>query len=125
VPDVPAGDYDLKPVADEPTLRQYQALVDRWIATYGVRYFSELNILAQLVEEVGEVARIVGRRYGEQSGDDPGASLGDELADVLFTVICLANKTGVDLGEELARNLEKKTRRDATRHKENEKLAGS
>src|SRR5436309_9258773 len=77
--------YDLTAVAAEPTLREYQAQVDAWITTYGVRYFSELNILAQLVEEVGEVARIVGRRYGEQSGDDPGRSLGDELADVLFT----------------------------------------
>jgi NTP pyrophosphatase (non-canonical NTP hydrolase) len=111
-------------VTDEPTLRQYQARVDEWITSYGVRYFSELNILAQLVEEVGEVARIVGRRYGEQSGDDPDRSLGDELADVLFTVACLANKTGIDLTDEVARNLAKKTRRDATRHKENEKLSG-
>src|SRR5206468_11000179 len=82
------------------TLSEYQARVDEWITTYGVRYFSELNILAQLVEEVGEVARIVGRRYGEQSGDDPGRSLGDELADVLFVVACLANKTGIDLSAE-------------------------
>jgi NTP pyrophosphatase (non-canonical NTP hydrolase) len=110
-------------VTDELTLRQYQTQVDAWITTYGVRYFSELNILAQLVEEVGEVARIVGRRYGEQSGDDPARSLGDELADVLFTIACLANKTGLDLGAEVARNLAKKTRRDATRHKENDKLS--
>jgi NTP pyrophosphatase (non-canonical NTP hydrolase) len=108
---------------DELTLRQYQHRVDEWITTYGVRYFSELNILAQLVEEVGEVARIVGRRYGEQSGDDPARSLGDELADVLFTIACLANKTGLDLDTEVARNLAKKTHRDATRHKANEKLS--
>ena len=104
-------------------MREYQASVDQWITTYGVRYFSELNILAQLVEEVGEVARIVGRRYGEQSGDDPDHSLGDELADVLFTIACLANKTGVDLSAEVARNLAKKTDRDATRHRANEKLS--
>ncbi|MHC2068316.1 nucleotide pyrophosphohydrolase [Bremerella sp. T1] len=109
---------------DALTLRAAQEEVDRWIQTIGVRYFSELTNLAQLVEEVGEVARIISRTYGEQSfkASDKKVELSDELADVLFVVICLANQTGVDLTEAMRRNLEKKTKRDATRHQENEKL---
>ncbi len=109
----------------EITVRSYQARVDRWIRTVGVRYFSELTNLAQLMEEVGEVARLMSRRYGEQS-PKPGEAegeLGDELADVLFVIACLANQTGVDLTEALAKNLEKKTRRDRDRHRGNPKLA--
>ncbi len=98
--------------------------MDEWIRTYGVRYFSPLTNMAQLTEEVGEVARIISRKYGEQSEkpSDEGKDLGDELADVLWVVICLANQTGVDLTTAFQRNLEKKTQRDATRHLKNEKL---
>ena len=100
-------------------------MVDSWIRTYGVRYFSELTNMAVLTEEVGELARVIARRYGEQSFK-PGerANLGDEMADVLWVLLCLANQTGVDLTEELRRNLEKKTLRDKERHKNNEKLTG-
>ena len=106
------------------TIRQAQETVDQWIQTVGVRYFSELTNLAQLVEEVGEVARIISRTYGEQSNkpSDEGGSLSDELADVMFVLICLANQTGVDLTEALNKNIEKKTRRDGNRHRNNEKL---
>jgi len=106
------------------TLAQAQTAVDEWITTTGVRYFSELTNMAILTEEVGEVARLIARQYGEQSfkESDKNRELGDELADVLFVVICLANQTGVDLTEALAQNLEKKTRRDATRHRDNPKL---
>ena len=109
---------------DELTLRQAQDAVDQWIQTIGVRYFSELTNLAQLVEEVGEVARVISRTYGEQSFklSDEKVELSDELADVLFVLICLANQTGVDLTAALRRNLDKKTHRDATRHRENDKL---
>lgn len=98
--------------------------MDEWIRTYGVRYFSPLTNMAQLTEEVGEVARIISRKYGEQSEkpSDEGKDLGDELADVLWVVICLANQTGVDLTTAFQRNIEKKTQRDATRHLKNEKL---
>ena len=98
--------------------------MDEWIRTYGVRYFSPLTNMAQLTEEVGEVARIISRKYGEQSEkpSDEGKDLGDELADVLWVVICLANQTGVDLTTAFQRNLEKKTQRDATRHLKNVKL---
>jgi NTP pyrophosphatase (non-canonical NTP hydrolase) len=108
------------------TVRDYQFRVDQWIRTIGVRYFSELTNLAQLVEEVGEVARLMGRRYGEQSfkPGETGDNLGDELADVLFVVACLANQTGIDLSEALLKNLEKKTRRDRNRHRDNPKLGG-
>lgn len=105
-------------------LSDAQASVDRWINEIGVRYFDEMTNLAQLVEEVGEVARILSRTHGEQSLKS-GAKLGslsDELADVLFVVICLANQSGIDLSEALARNLEKKTGRDQTRHRDNPKL---
>lgn len=106
------------------TIEEAQLTVDRWIQTTGVRYFNELTNMAILTEEVGEVARIIARRYGEQSfkETDKQKELSDELADVLFVVICLANQTGVDLTEALHKNLEKKTMRDADRHRENEKL---
>lgn len=109
------------------TLEQAQAAVDAWIRTMGVRYFNELTNLAMLTEEVGEVARIIARRYGEQSEkeSDRNRDLADELADVLFVVICLANQTGVDLTAALQRNLDKKTQRDADRHRQNPKLTGA
>lgn len=106
------------------TITEAQQLVDKWIEDHGVRYFDELTNMAQLTEEVGEVARIISRRYGEQSEkeSDKNKDLGDELADVLFVVICLANQTGVDLNGALRKNILKKTKRDNKRHKENEKL---
>ncbi len=106
------------------TIAQAQQIVDSWIRTTGVRYFNELTNLAMLTEEVGEVARIIARRYGEQSEkpSDKEKVLADELADVLFVVICLANQTGVNLTEALQQNLEKKTRRDGQRHRQNPKL---
>lgn len=106
------------------TIKEAQKLVDDWISEYGVRYFNELTNMAQLTEEVGEVARIIARRYGEQSEkeSDKAKDLGDEMADVLWVLICLANQTGVDLEEALKKNLDKKTNRDHSRHKENEKL---
>lgn len=106
------------------TIEEAQAKVDAWIQEYGVRYFSELTNMAMLTEEVGEVARIIARQYGDQSfkPSDRDKVLADELADVLFVVICLANQTGIDLQDALDRNLAKKTQRDATRHKDNEKL---
>lgn len=106
------------------TLTEAQKLVDDWIKTYGVRYFNELTNMAQLTEEVGEVARIIARRYGEQSEkeSDKARDLGDEMADVLWVLICLANQTGVNLEEALKKNLDKKTKRDNTRHLDNNKL---
>ena len=106
------------------TIRESQKTVDDWIKTYGVRYFNELTNLAQLTEEVGEVARIIARRYGEQSEkeSDKQKDLGDELADVMWVVICLANQTGIDLEDALAKNIAKKTKRDDLRHHNNEKL---
>jgi NTP pyrophosphatase (non-canonical NTP hydrolase) len=108
----------------EITLKQAQEIVDNWIKTNGVRYFNELTNTAILMEEVGEVARIMSRKYGEQSfkESDKKVDLGDEMADVLFVLICLANQTGIDLTEALAKNLEKKTQRDSERHQNNEKL---
>ena len=106
------------------TIKQAQQQVDDWIQTIGVRYFGEMTNLAQLVEEVGEVARILSRTKGEQSLK-AGASLGelgDELADVMFVTICLANQSGIDLTGALRRNLDKKTKRDAARHRDNPKL---
>jgi NTP pyrophosphatase (non-canonical NTP hydrolase) len=105
-------------------ISEAQTIVDNWISEYGVRYFNELTNTAMLMEEVGEVARIMARRYGEQSEkeSDKSKDLGDEMADVLFVLICLANQTGIDLEEALRKNLEKKTNRDHSRHKENEKL---
>jgi NTP pyrophosphatase (non-canonical NTP hydrolase) len=109
------------------TLREAQQLVDDWIRSVGVRYFSELTNLAQLMEEVGEVARIMARQYGDQSfkGTEQGLDLSDELADVLFVLLCLANQTGVDLTEALSRNLQKKSDRDGDRHRSNPKLSES
>lgn len=106
------------------TIIQAQKKVNDWIKKYGVRYFNELTNTAILMEEVGEVARIMARRYGEQSEKktDKGKKLDDELADVLFVLICLANQTGIDLEKALAKNLAKKTSRDKTRHKKNKKL---
>ena len=106
------------------TIEELQQQVDQWITTTGVRYFSPLTNMAILTEEVGEVARIMARRYGDQSEkpSDQGRDLGDELADIIWVVTCLANQTGVDLTEALERNFEKKSTRDATRHRDNPKL---
>lgn len=106
------------------TINEAQETVDQWIKTTGIRYFNELTNTAILMEEVGEVARIMARKYGEQSfkKSDEEVNLADEMADVLFVLICLANQTGIDLNEALVKNLEKKTTRDADRHKNNEKL---
>ena len=105
------------------TIREAQEMVDDWIKTYGVRYFSELTNMAVLTEEVGELARIMARKYGDQSfKEGEKQDLGDEMADVLWVLMCLANHTGVDLTEALKKNLEKKTSRDKKRHLENEKL---
>jgi len=106
------------------TLKQYQQRVDDYIRTIGVRYYSELTNTAVLMEEVGEVARIMARQYGDQSfkATDEEADLADELADVLFVLICLANQTGVDLTNAFEKNLEKKSRRDRERHANNPKL---
>ncbi len=105
------------------SISQLQQVVDQWIKTVGVRYFSELTNLAQLMEEVGELSRSVSRTYGEQSfKEGEQSNLADEMADVLFVLVCLANQTGVDLTEAFYRNMEKKTSRDKDRHKNNEKL---
>jgi len=105
-------------------IKDAQKIVDKWIKEYGVRYFDEMTNTAILMEEVGEVARIMSRRYGEQSEkeSDKGKDLGDELADVMFVLICLANQTGINLEEALQKNLDKKTKRDKDRHHNNEKL---
>ena len=105
-------------------LEQLQQTIDQWIKTTGVRYFNELTNTALLMEEVGEVARIMARRYGEQSEkeSDKGADLADEMADVLFVLICLANQTGIDLTTAMDKNLQKKSIRDKDRHKLNPKL---
>ncbi len=106
------------------TIEEAQKLVDEWITTTGVRYFSELTNMAILTEEVGEVARLMARKYGDQSFRKgvAEAALADELADVLFVLICIANQTGTDLTEALTKNLEKKTNRDKDRHMSNPKL---
>ena len=106
------------------TIQEAQNKVDQWIKEFGVRYFNELTNTAMLMEEVGEVARIMARRYGEQSEKEPDKDkdLGDEMADVLFVLICLANQTGIDLESALKKNLDKKTKRDHSRHKDNKKL---
>ena len=108
----------------EITIRQAQQQVDEWIRTYGVRYFGELTNMVLLTEEVGELARIVARTYGEQSfkESDKQKNLADEMADVLWVLICLANQTGVDLTEAFAKNIDKKTSRDSSRHMSNPKL---
>ena len=106
------------------TIKEAQEKVDQWISAHGVRYFSELTNTAILMEEVGEVARIMARRYGEQSEkeSDRDKDLGDEMADVLWVLLCLANQTGIDLTKALETNIEKKTQRDHTRHHQNPKL---
>ncbi len=106
------------------TIEEAQKQVDTWINTVGVRYFNELTNMTILMEEVGELARIMARKYGEQSfkESDKGQDLGDEMADVLWILMCLANQTGVDLTKALEKNFEKKNVRDKDRHKENEKL---
>ena len=106
------------------SLKQSQQVVDNWIKDHGVRYFNELTNMAQLTEEVGEVARIIARRYGEQSEkkSDKDKDLGEELADVVFVVLCLANQTGVDLQEAFNLRMKKKAKRDHDRHHNNEKL---
>jgi len=106
------------------TIKHAQQQVDQWIKTIGVKYFSELTNLGILMEEVGELSRLMVRKYGEQSfkESDKGKELSDEMADVLWVLICLANQTGVDLTDALQKNFEKKNIRDADRHKNNEKL---
>lgn len=105
-------------------IQNAQKAVDEWIKTHGVRYFNELTNMAQLTEEVGEVARIIARRYGEQSEkeSDKTKDLGEELADVLFVVLCLANQTGIDLQKAFDKKLDLKAKRDHDRHQNNEKL---
>lgn len=105
-------------------IKNAQLAVDNWIKEHGVRYFNELTNMAQLTEEVGEVARIIARRYGEQSEkeSDKNKDLGEELADVVFVVLCLANQTGIDLQQAFYKKMDKKTKRDHDRHHNNEKL---
>jgi len=111
-------------MANEITIQAAQEKVDNWIKTVGIKYFSELTNLGILMEEVGELSRILVRKYGDQSfkNKEEEVLLADEMADVLFVLICLANQTGVDLTTALEKNIEKKTLRDATRHQNNEKL---
>lgn len=106
------------------SLTDWQEEVDKWIKSYGIRYFSELTNMAVLTEEVGELARIMARKYGDQSfkESEKNADLGDEMADVLWVLICLANQTGVDLQDAMKKNMDKKTKRDADRHNQNDKL---
>lgn len=105
------------------TIHEAQEMVDNWIKTYGVRYFSELTNMAILTEEVGELARIMARKYGDQSfKEGEKHNLGDEMADILWVLMCLANQTGIDLTEALKKNIEKKTSRDKNRHINNEKI---
>ncbi len=115
----------MRDTAKSITLKMAQEQVDQWIKTTGLRYFNELTNMAMLSEEVGEVARIIGRQYGEQSEkeSDKDKDLGDELADVLWVLICLANQTGVDLTAAFQKNLEKKNTRDKHRHQRNPKLS--
>src|SRR6056300_242256 len=105
-------------------LQNAQKTVDEWIKNHGVRYFNELTNMAQLTEEVGEVARIIARRYGEQSEkeSDKNKDLGEELADVVFVVLCLANQTGINLQDAFEKKLDVKTKRDHNRHQNNQKL---
>jgi len=109
---------------DQLTIAEAQSKVDEWIKTIGVRYFNELTNLGILMEEVGELSRLMVRKYGEQSfkESDKGKEISDEMADVLWVLICLANQTGVNLNEALQKNIEKKTMRDGDRHRQNEKL---
>ncbi len=109
---------------EQITIREAQQMVDNWIRTTGVRYFSELTNMAVLTEEVGELARIMARKYGDQSfkESDKKYNLADEMADVLWVLLCLANQTGVDLTDSFFKNIEKKSSRDSERHKQNKKL---
>ena len=109
---------------NSPTLNEAQETVDNWIKTIGVKYFSEMTNLSILMEEVGEVARIISRRYGDQSfkKSEENCNLADELADVLFVLLCIANQTGINLTDAFYQNLEKKTKRDQLRHQNNPKL---
>ena len=111
-------------MSNTTTIQQAQEQVDQWIKKHGVRYFNELTNTAILMEEVGELARVMSRRFGEQSEkeSDKDRDLADELTDVLFVLICIANQTGVDLTKAFEENLNKKTQRDTTRHHKNEKL---
>lgn len=111
-------------MSNQMTIEAAQTKVDEWIKTFGVKYFSELTNLGVLMEEVGELSRLMVRQYGDQSfkNKEADADLGDEMADVLFVLICLANQTGVDLTAALEKNLQKKTIRDKERHQNNEKL---
>jgi NTP pyrophosphatase (non-canonical NTP hydrolase) len=111
-------------VSESKSITQWQQAVDSWIKEYGVRYFSELTNTAILMEEVGELARLMARTYGDQSFKDSekNKELGDEMADILWVLMCLANQTGVDLNAALIKNIEKKTSRDSERHKNNPKL---
>lgn len=112
------------------TIQEAQKLVDHWIKTYGVRYFNELTNMALLMEETGELARLIARKYGEQSFKKPedaehvNEKIADEMADVFFVLVCLANQMNIDLSEAIHKNLEKKTNRDHSRHKDNKKLSG-
>lgn len=111
-------------MSNQITIQAAQEQVDQWIKTIGVKYFSELTNLGVLMEEVGELSRLMVRKYGDQSfkNKEANADLGDEMADVLFVLICLANQTGVDLTVALEKNIQKKTSRDKERHQNNEKL---
>jgi NTP pyrophosphatase (non-canonical NTP hydrolase) len=111
-------------MSNNTTIQQAQEQVDQWIKTFGVKYFSELTNLGILMEEVGELSRIMVRKYGDQSfkNKEEELLLADEMADVLFVLICLANQTGIDLASALEKNMLKKTNRDASRHQNNEKL---
>ena len=111
-------------MSESKSITQWQQAVDSWIKEYGVRYFSELTNTAILMEEVGELARLMARIYGDQSFKDSekNKELGDEMADILWVLMCLANQTGVDLNAALVKNIEKKTSRDSERHKNNPKL---
>ena len=115
---------EIENVQKKVTITEAQQMVDHWIKTVGVRYFSELTNMAILTEEVGELARIMARTYGDQSfkKSDLGNDLGEEMADVLWVLICLANQTGVDLNDSFLKSMDKKTRRDKDRHQNNSKL---
>jgi NTP pyrophosphatase (non-canonical NTP hydrolase) len=115
----------IDPAQHDLTIRDSQKWVDEWIRTVGVKYFGELTNLAQLMEEVGELARVISRTYGEQSAkpSETDLNLADEMADVFFVLLCLANQTGVDLTQALIDNIGKKSNRDALRHRDNSKLS--
>ena len=121
---LPTKSDELSTTQNSLTLSQLQHTIDQWIQTIGVRYYNELTNTAILMEEVGEVARIMARRYGEQSfkDTDKDVDLADEIADVLFVLVCIANQTGINLNDAVSKNLAKKTIRDAQRHANNEKL---